>query len=268
MRTGASAVCSSLGARNSSSEAVPSQISERRAIAAERAGELVHRGLVVHSGVETREVAHVDELRRVVRRSRIGDVLERDRALRQAAVVGGERAAERRARLQSGLGAVLEPEVARHPDRSELLGEALEPAAHEREVAIHPDVRAGRDLLAVEHGVDDEEELHVLTARRVEQLGAAVGAALPIGEDRRRATGIGRVRLEAGRQDGAHGLRVGPVLDHHEVADVMPGRARHQRRAAAGGERERVALEHRISLWHQALAARRSVGDRDRRSVE
>ena len=44
---------------------------------------------------------------------------------------------------------------------------------------------------------------------------------------------------------------VGPVLDHHQVADVVPGRARHQRGAAAGGERERVALEHRISLWHQ-----------------
>ena len=174
--------------------------------------------------------------------------------------LAAQRAAERGARLQARLGAVLEAEVARHPDRPELLGKALEPAAHEREVAIHPDVRAGRDLLAAQHRVDDDEELHVLAARRVEQLAAAVGAALPVGEDRRRAAGIGRMRLESRRQHRAHGCGIGPVLDHHQVADVVPGRARHQRGAPAGGEWQRVALEHRISLWHQAYRRTRSTG--------
>ena len=71
MRTGASAVCSSLGARNSSSEAEPSQISEVERSRLTRTRQLVHRGPVVQPGVEAREVAHVDELRRVVRRARV-----------------------------------------------------------------------------------------------------------------------------------------------------------------------------------------------------
>ena len=48
MRTGASAVCSSVGARNSSSEAEPSQISEVERSRLIGARQLVHRGLVVH----------------------------------------------------------------------------------------------------------------------------------------------------------------------------------------------------------------------------
>ncbi len=46
-----------------------------------------------------------------------------------------------------------------------------------------------------------------------------------------------RVRLEAGRQHGRDRGRVGPVLDHEEVADVVPRRVGDERGAAARRER-------------------------------
>ncbi len=189
MRTGASAVCSSFGAPNSSSVAGPSQISEiersrlRARTSSWTAGSsccpAASRGkwrtltsagsLCVGPDSETRSSVTA--------------------ALRQAPVVRRERSAEDRAGARAGVGDAVEPERARHPDRAELLREALDPAAGEREVAIDPDVRTGRDVLAVEHRVDDDEELLVLAARRVEQLVVGIRARLPVDEERRGAAG-------------------------------------------------------------------------------
>ena len=52
---------------------------------------------------------------------------------------------------EPGIGEAVESEAARHPDGAELLREALHPAAHECEVAVDPDVRAGGHVAAVEH---------------------------------------------------------------------------------------------------------------------
>ena len=85
---------------------------------------------------------------------------------------------------------------------------------------------------------DDEEELAVLRADRVEQLLAGVARALPVDEQRRGAPGVIGVGLESFREDGRDGVGVGPVLDDKEIAHVVPRGRRHQRRAAAGRERE------------------------------
>ena len=172
-----------------------------RALAAPRADELVHRGIVVAAGLEPREVAHVDERRIVVGRARLRDALERDGSLGEAPVVRRERAAVDRACLQPGVGEAVEPERPRHPDGAELLREPLDPAADEREVPIDPDVRAGGHLLAVEHRIDDEEELLVLAAGRVDQLVARRRCRTA---SRRRAR-----RLVRDRRGSARGLRGG-----------------------------------------------------------
>ena len=74
-RTGASAACSSSGAPWSSSVALALPDLGDRAVAAARAHELVHGGVVVAPGGEPREVADVDERRVVVRRARLGEAL-------------------------------------------------------------------------------------------------------------------------------------------------------------------------------------------------
>src|SRR6185503_3226283 len=118
-------------------------------------------------------------------------VLERDRRLRDAPLVRGAGGAEARARLHAGVRRPAEAEAPRDPDRAQLLREALDPASREREVAVDPDVRAGRHLLAVEEPVDDDEDLLVLGARRVEQLVPALRARLPVRGDEGAAAGIG-----------------------------------------------------------------------------
>ena len=69
------------------------------AVAAARARELVHRRVVVAPGLEPGEVADVDDRRVVVRRPGLREALQRHGRLGDAALVGGARAAERRARL-------------------------------------------------------------------------------------------------------------------------------------------------------------------------
>src|SRR6201999_4469145 len=151
-------------------------------------------------------------------------------------------AAVRGARGDRGIGRTAEPEVARHPDLAELLREALDPAAREGEVAVDPDEWAGRDLLAVEKRVGNDEELLVLRARRVGQLGAAVLARLPVGEHRGAAAGVG-VRVHALGQDRADGVGVGPVVDDEERADVVPRRRRDERRRAGRRAGDAVAAQ-------------------------
>src|SRR4029078_2487795 len=99
--------------------------------------------------------------------------------------------AEAGARLHAGVGGPAEAEAPRDPDRAELLREALDPAACEREVAVDPDVRAHGDLLAVEQTAADHEHLLVLRSRRVDELVAALRARLPVGGDERAAGGVG-----------------------------------------------------------------------------
>jgi len=60
----------------------------------------------------------------------------------------------------------------------------------------------GRDLLAVQERVHDDEELLVLPTRRLEQLLPAVRAGLPVDEEGRGPARVG-VRLEALGQTAA-----------------------------------------------------------------
>ena len=231
MRTGASAVCSSLGARNSSSVAEPSQISDvERSRLSEPASSCT-------AGCSCRPALSRGKWRTLTSCGAlcVGPARSSPRASRFPVRAGDRwrracrrtsRPAEARARRRSGA------RSARHPDRAELLREALEPAAHEREVTVDPDVRAGRDLLAVEHRVDDEEELHVLAARRVEQLGAAIACS---SASRRRSPPRGPDRSGAAR-DRAAARRARP-----------PGRpstrspSGRRRNATAGSARARSA---------------------------
>ena len=166
--------------------------------------------------------------------------------------------------LDAGVGRAVEAEGARDPDRAELLGEALQPAAREREVAVDPDERARRHLLAVEQRVDDDERLLVLRARGIEQLAAGRRARLPVGEDEGAAA---RDRdadpCPAGRAgDGL--LRIGPELDDEEVADVVPRRVRDERGAPLGRARDRVAAERHQETASAAGRGRASRGSRAR----
>src|SRR6185503_2794946 len=162
-----------------------------RPVARHGAHELVHGGRVVAPRGQPWEVADVDDRRGVVERAALGGTLEGDGGLGDTALVRGARRAEAGAGLHARVGWPAEPEAPRDPDRAQLLREALDPASREREVAVDPDVRAGRHLLAVEEPVDDDEDLLVLGARRVEQLVPALRARLPVRGDEGAAAGIG-----------------------------------------------------------------------------
>ena len=207
-----------------------------RAVAAARPHQLVDGRVAPAAGSQPREVAAVDQRRVVVGGAALADPLGRDRALGQQPAVRGQRAGE-----GAALGARVEAEAAGHVHLAELLGEALDPAPHQREVAVDPDVGAAGHVLVAQHRVHDQEELLVLAADGVEQLLARVRARLPVDEQRGAAAGIVLERRQPGRQHRRHGGRVGPVLDHQEVAHVVPGRGGHQRGAALGAERQRVA---------------------------
>ena len=108
-------------------------------------------GLVVAPGREPREVAHVDDRRRVVERPACGGLLERHGRL-------GDRAARTRRRCRRSAPPGSMPGSA-GPPSPKLRVIQIEPSFFgkpwiqprvEREVAVDPDVRAGRDLLAVE----------------------------------------------------------------------------------------------------------------------
>ena len=158
--------------------------------------------------------------------------LERHRALGQPVAVGRDRPGERAA-----LGAAVEPERPRHVDLAELLGEALDPAAHQGEVVVDPDVRAGRDGLAVEQRVHDDEELLVLPPHRLEQLVARRPSTTASRRTGRR-TGPGRrCGSRPGGRTARDGVRVGPVLDARgsrpRSARAAPARAMRCRAARA-----------------------------------
>src|SRR6185312_9494447 len=129
-----------------------------------------------------------------------------------------------------------------HPHLAALLGEALDPAASHREVLVHPDERAGGDLLPVEQGADDEIELAVMRADGIEQLLLGVRARLPVSEHRRTPARV-RVRLESLWQQRRRDAGIGVEVDHQEVPDVVPRWWRHQAGGAARRTRRRVALK-------------------------
>ena len=120
----------------------------------------------------------------------------------------------------------------------------MDPASHQGEVAIHPDVRTRRDSLTIEGAIDDDEGLFVLAAGRVDQLVLIGRAGLPVGEDHRGASSILGQWLNTGREHSGDGGRVGPIVDNDEVADVVPGRRRDEIRAALWREGEAVAVTH------------------------
>src|SRR6476661_367289 len=206
-----------------------------RAVAAPRPHQLVDGRVVVATRREPREVAAVDERRIVVRRPRFGLALGRDRPPREQTPMGRAHARER-----PPLGEAVQAERPRHLDLPELLGEALDPPAHQREVAVDPDVRARRDRLAAKRPGDDDEELLVLPPRRVDQLVAPLRARLPVDEERGAPAGILRERLDPLGQHRRDRRRLRPVLDYEEVADVVPGRSGYERRRPAGRQRQRV----------------------------
>ena len=276
IRTGASRSCSSC--RRAEELERRAALPDRRddAVAAAGARELVHGRVVVAARLEPGEVAHVDDRRVVVRRARLREPLERHRRLRDAGARRRRRCRRRwRPRLHAGVGRAVEAEGARDPDRAELLREALQPAAGEREVAVDPDERAGRHLLAVEQRVDDEERLLVLRARGIEQLAAARRARLPVGEDERRSgPGRGAARGRRGRprrpaRDRPSTRRRG---SRRRSATAGRGRARSAPRASAGSC-SRVSGIYATALQRrQDVAARLEalplVLDRDRVEAE
>ena len=190
IRTGRSASCSSFGAPYSASSAVPSQIGEMERSRLRAPTSSCTAGLCCSDAASCGKWRTFTSGGSLCVGPARGQGLERHAALREPPIVRGQRPGEDRAGPDAGIGEAVEPERARHPDRAELLREALHPAAREREVAIDPDVRAGRDVPAVEHRVHDDEELVVLAARGIEQLPAVLGAALPVDEQRGGASGI------------------------------------------------------------------------------
>src|SRR5207244_3832983 len=168
------------------------------------------------------EVADVDDRRGIVGRPSLAPPLEGHRGPGQPALVRGQRACEAAARALRRGRRRGEREAPRQLDPAELLREALNPAAYERDVLVHPDVGAGGDELAVDDRVDDEKELSVLAANGVIELVAVIGAPLPVDEEGRRAARVVAVRLQPGWEDGRDRIRVGPVLDDEELSRVMP----------------------------------------------
>ncbi len=73
-------------------------------------------------------------------------------------------------------------------------------------------------------------------------------ARLPVGDDEGAAAGVG-VRVEPVGEEGDGLVRVGPVVDDEEGADVVPRRVRHEGGAALRRPRDREALQ-RAHLGH------------------
>ena len=138
-------------------------------------------------------------------------------------------------------------------DRTEFLGVSLEVAAHQGEVLVDPDEDAAAEELAVVATAHDHEGLLVLGAHGIEQLGAVVAAALPVGPDEGHGTGVLVLvgQFDVRRQDRAHVGRVRAVLDGEQVAGVVPRRGRQDRRGAGRGSRKgHAAQRHQFGPVH------------------
>ena len=106
-------------------------------------------------------------------------------------------------------------------------------------------------------GVDDEEELLVLAARGVDELVAVRRSATASRRTAPRARpGSSGYGSSPSGQHGGHGRRVGPVLDHEEVADVVPRRRRDERGAPLGRPRHRESAQRHRRLLPGSAAPR------------
>jgi hypothetical protein len=99
----------------------------------------------------------------------------------------------------------------------------LDEATHQGGIVVNEDVRAVRDWLAVMQRVDQQEELAVLVARRVQQLVVRAGE-LPVDEEGSGVSIGSRVDGQAGGQGGGAGGRVGPEFYDEKIARIMPWR--------------------------------------------
>ena len=80
--------------------------------------------------------------------------------------------------------------------------------------------------------------------------------------------------VESLGEEGDGTLRVGPVLDHEEVADVVPRRVWNERGAALGRARDRVApYAHvptggNVSPWDSRLSRSHSTATGSKRKYD
>ena len=129
----------------------------------------------------------------------VGDPLERDgpSAMRRSFAASVPPKTAPRLQRRDRRGSRARTSASSRPNRAS--SGTPDPAADEREVAVDPDVRAGRHLLAVEQRIDDQEELLVLAAGGVEELRCTIGAGLPVDEER---SGAARVAGFGSRPSG------------------------------------------------------------------
>ena len=119
---------------------------------------------------------------------------------------------------------------ARHRDLAELLGEALDLSAQERQLAVDPDERHASDLLVAADRVQHDVSLVVLADRRIgEHALVVVAGRAPVGEhDAGRAVRRG---LHAFGQERGDGVDRRGEVDGDDLARVVPGRRSDDRRA-------------------------------------
>jgi hypothetical protein len=141
-------------------------------------------------------------------------------------------------------------------------GVPLEPPAREREVLVDPDQDAPRERLPVIATADDHEAFLVLRTHGIEELLAAVGRRLPVGEhDGDRVGLIGR-RFDADGQPRCDRARRGSVLERQDVAGVVPGRGGDDGGAPLGGTRREEPAQVRHAAY--PTAGGDATGSRER----
>src|ERR1700730_6845311 len=144
--------------------------------------QLADRRPVVHSLGEVREQPDVDSFGKRWRWEKPAGLAQGHPGTRQAAVFRRQRGAEAPAggMLRGGLS--WDVVGAGDPSRAELLRPALDQAAHQRHVLVHPDEWAEGDAFVAVASTHQENALPVLGAHRIKELFAVVGRELPLYE--------------------------------------------------------------------------------------
>ena len=177
--------------------------------------------------------------------------LDREAAIDQPSVVRRERRSERATRLEPGAGSSHRDRTG-HPDGPELLRVPLEPPAREREVLVDPDQDAAGECLPVIATADDHEAFLVLRPHGIEELLAAFGGRLPVGEDDGDGVGLIVRRFDADGQPRRDRARRGPVFERQHVAGVVPGRGGDDGGAPLGGTRREEPAQIRHAAYPTA----------------
>ena len=179
----------------------------------------------------------------------LAGLAQRDLGGRKPVVVRGQARTKRAtgSNARCGLAMVVGP---RDEHAAELLGVALEPPAPDGEVGRDPDEHAAAVGDALVLAAHHDERLEVLRAGRIQELGPAGAARLPVGPDERHSAGILGSEVEFGGQDRAHLGRIRAVLDREQGARVVPRHLRHQCTAAGRGQGRQEAgrLGHAASI--------------------